>query len=213
VGIGETGLDYHRLPSKQTGSTPADDERYKQNRRSCSSSNCEVAVELGLNCVVHTRDSLGDTLIQMQPFVGPRARGVFTCFVDNPAAMQRVLAIGFAGQLHRHRHLQECQVVRETLAAVPADQFMLETDSPYLAPVPYRGKRCEPGYVKEISELVAQVRNCSLDQLERGDLRHRHEILPPSSLNFDGARVCDRSQTRSNVRILRGRQVFRAHPC
>jgi TatD DNase family protein len=57
------------------------------------------------------------------------------------------------------------QNIRDTLAATPMDQFMLETDCPYLAPVPYRGKRCEPAYVKEIAEVAAQVKGCSLEEL------------------------------------------------
>jgi TatD DNase family protein len=57
--------------------------------------------------------------------------------------------------------------VRDTLAATPLDQFMLETDCPYLAPAPYRGKRCEPAYVREIADLVAQVKGCSLEELSR----------------------------------------------
>ena len=57
------------------------------------------------------------------------------------------------------------QNVRDTMAATPLDKFMLETDCPYLAPVPYRGKRCEPAYVKEISEVAAQVKKCSLEEL------------------------------------------------
>ena len=60
---------------------------------------------------------------------------------------------------------KNAETVRETISAVPPDGFMLETDAPYLAPVPYRGKRCEPAYVKEISELVARVRAISLEQL------------------------------------------------
>jgi TatD DNase family protein len=59
------------------------------------------------------------------------------------------------------------QNVRDALAATPLDKFMLETDCPYLAPIPYRGKRCEPAYVKEISETVAQVKGCSLNELSK----------------------------------------------
>jgi TatD DNase family protein len=57
------------------------------------------------------------------------------------------------------------QNIRDTLSATPTDQFMLETDCPYLAPVPYRGKRCEPAYVREIAEVAAQVKSCSLEEL------------------------------------------------
>jgi TatD DNase family protein len=64
------------------------------------------------------------------------------------------------------------------VAATPPDKFMLETDCPYLAPVPYRGQRCEPAYVKEISALVAQVRNCSLDELSAATCRTACDFFP-----------------------------------
>ena len=73
---------------------------------------------------------------------------------------------------------KNAKIVRETVAAVPADQFMLETDSPYLAPVPYRGKRGEPAYVKEISETVAQIRGCSLEELSRATCATAERFFP-----------------------------------
>jgi TatD DNase family protein len=165
VAIGETGLDYYRLPSLQGGST-GDDESHKKKQAAIFEQQMEVAAELGLNCIVHTRESLDDAIAQMQPFAG-RVRGVFHCFVDNPAAMRRVLAIGSLVSFTGIVTFRNAQAVRDTVVAVPADQFMLETDSPYLAPVPHRGKRCEPAYVKEIAELVAQLRGVTLDDLSR----------------------------------------------
>ena len=79
--------------------------------------------------------------------------------------MQRIVAmnslVSFTGILT----FKNGQNIRDTLAATPMDRFMLETDCPYLAPIPYRGKRCEPAYVKEISEAVAQIKNCTLAEL------------------------------------------------
>ncbi len=164
VAIGETGLDYHHLPSEKPDATVADDERYKQKQAAIFRQQMEVAAEFGLNCVIHQRTALEDTLTQMQPFVG-RVRGVFHCFVDSPATMQRIVAMGSLVSFTGIITFKNAQTVRDTAVAVPLDQFMLETDSPYLAPVPYRGKRCESGYVKEIAQLVAQIKNCSLDEL------------------------------------------------
>ncbi|MDB6018933.1 MAG: Hydrolase, TatD family [Pedosphaera sp.] len=166
VAIGETGLDYYRLPSQNPGFSPADDERYKQKQALIFQQQLEVAAEFGLNCVIHQRSAFEDTLAKMQPFIG-RVRGVFHCFVDDPASMQRVLAMGSLVSFTGIVTFKNAQTIRETVAAVPLDQLMLETDSPYLAPVPYRGKRCEPGYVKEISESVAQVKGCSSDALSK----------------------------------------------
>jgi TatD DNase family protein len=73
---------------------------------------------------------------------------------------------------------KNAQTVRDTAAATPVDQLMLETDCPYLAPMPYRGKRCEPGYVKEISQVVAQVKNCTLDELSAATCATAKKFFP-----------------------------------
>ncbi len=164
VAIGETGLDYYRLPSKKSGGTPEDDERYKRRQAALFEQQLEVAAELGLNVVVHQRDSFEDIVTQMQPFVG-RVRGVFHCFTNDVASLHRVLAMGCLVSFTGVVTFKNAQNVRATVAATPLDQFMLETDCPFLAPVPHRGKRCEPAYVQEIAELIAQVKGCSLDEL------------------------------------------------
>jgi TatD DNase family protein len=164
VALGETGLDYYRLPSRQAGATAADDGGYKAKQIELFRQHMEVAAELGLPCVVHQRNSLEDTLAQVQPFAG-RVRGVFHCFSENTAAMRRVLALGSLVSFTGILTFKNSQTIRDTLAATPMDQFMLETDCPFLAPMPYRGKRCEPAYVRETAQVAAQVRGCSLEAL------------------------------------------------
>jgi TatD DNase family protein len=164
VALGETGLDYHRLPSQTPEAVAGDDERYKQKQAEIFRQHLEVAAELGLNCVIHQRDALEDTLSQLQPFAS-RVRGVFHCFANDAAAMQRILALNSLVSFTGIATFKNGQNVRDTIAATPLDRFMLETDCPYLAPVPYRGKRCEPAYVKDIAEVVAQVKGCSLEEL------------------------------------------------
>jgi TatD DNase family protein len=191
VAIGETGLDYHRLPScsvrpmaesgkEKSGdtpdATPADDEHYKRKQAEIFRQQMEVATEFGLNCVVHQRSALEDTIAQMQPFVG-RVRGVFHCFADNAAAMQRIIAMGSLVSFTGILTFKNGQNIRDTLAATPMDKLMLETDCPYLAPIPYRGKRCEPAYVKEISEVAAQVKNCSLEELSKATCATAREFF------------------------------------
>src|SRR5262245_51028641 len=167
VALGETGLDYYRLPSSQGKGTIADDQRYKERQQAIFLQHLEVAAESGLNCVIHQRgDCFEDTLLRMQPFAD-RVRGVFHCFASDAATMQRVLALGGLVSFTGIVTFKNGQNVRDTVAATPLGRFMLETDCPYLAPVPYRGKRCEPAYVKEISEAVAQVKGCSLEELSK----------------------------------------------
>jgi TatD DNase family protein len=159
VAIGETGLDYHRLPGGDSEKT-----RYKQRQAEVFQQQLEVAIEFGLNCIIHQRDAFDDTLAQLKPYAG-KVRGVFHCFGENVERMKQVLEIGSLVSFTGIVTFKNGQNVRDTVAATPPDKFMLETDCPYLAPVPYRGKRCEPAYVKEISETVVQVRNCPLEEL------------------------------------------------
>jgi len=195
VAIGEIGLDYHRLPSMSgahgvprptaTGMVGRvipcapleEDTRYKQKQADIFQQQLEVAAETGLNCVIHQRDAFDDTLAQLKPFAG-KVRGVFHCFGENADRMRRVLEIGSLVSFTGIVTFKNGQNVRDTVASTPLDKFMLETDCPYLAPVPYRGKRCEPAYVKEISETVAQVKNCPLEELSAATCKTAHEFFP-----------------------------------
>jgi TatD DNase family protein len=164
--LGETGLDYHRLPSmsKEVPGRIEDDERYKAKQASLFRQHLEVAAEMKLNCVIHQRDSLEDTIAQLRPFAD-RVRGVFHCFANDAATMLRIVEMGSIVSFTGILTFKNGQNIRDALRETPMDKFMLETDCPYLAPVPYRGKRCEPAYVKEISEVAAQVKGCSLEEL------------------------------------------------
>jgi TatD DNase family protein len=177
VAIGEIGLDYHHLPSEKPEFTPADDARYKQKQADRFHQQLEVAAEAGLNCIIHQRDAFDDTLAQLKAFAGS-VRGVFHCFGENAGRMKQVLDIGSLVSFTGIVTFKNGQNVRDTVSVTPMDKFMLETDCPYLAPVPYRGKRCEPAYVKEISETVAQVKNCSLEELSTATCKTAHEFFP-----------------------------------
>jgi TatD DNase family protein len=170
VALGETGLDYYRLPGKANPEAAVDDERYKAKQLSLFQQHLEVAAECGLNCVIHQRECFEDTFRALAPFAG-RVRGVFHCFANDAASMQRVLALGSLVSFTGILTFKNGQNIRDTLAQTPLDGFMLETDCPFLAPVPYRGKRCEPAYVKEISVTAAQVKGCSPEQLSQATCR------------------------------------------
>jgi TatD DNase family protein len=176
VAIGETGLDYHHLPGEKSGNA-GDDARYKEQQADIFRQQLEIAIEAGLNCVIHQRDAFDDTLAQLKPFAG-RVRAVFHCFGENAGRMRQILEIGSLVSFTGIATFKNGQNVRDTIAATPPDRFMLETDCPYLAPVPYRGKRCEPAYVKEISETVAQVRGCPLDELSTATCQTAAEFFP-----------------------------------
>jgi TatD DNase family protein len=172
VAIGETGLDYHRLPGGEQANAD-----YKQRQAVVFQQQLEVAIEFGLNCIIHQRDSFDDTLAQLKPFAN-KVSGVFHCFGENAERMKKILEIGSLVSFTGIVTFKNGQNVRDTVAATPMDKFMLETDCPYLAPVPYRGKRCEPAYVKEISETVAQVKMCSPEELSAATCRTAMEFFP-----------------------------------
>ena len=175
VAIGETGLDYHRRDDD--AKTPGEFDFYKQRQAEIFRQQMELASEQGLNCVIHQRDSFEDTLAQMQPFVG-KTRGVFHCFSENTAALRKVLEIGSLVSFTGIVTFKNGQNARDALAAAELGQFMFETDCPFLAPVPFRGKRCEPAYVREISLLAAEVKKCSLEELSEATIATAHGFFP-----------------------------------
>jgi len=177
VAIGETGLDYYRMPSAK-GGTAEDDANYKRKQAAIFQQQLEVAAELKLNCVIHQRgETLDDTLALLQPFVG-KTRGVFHCFSSDLAALARIRALGSLVSFTGIVTFKNGQNVRDAVAATPLGEFMLETDCPFLAPIPYRGKRCEPAFVKEIGDTIAQVKNCSLEALSRATCDTAHAFFP-----------------------------------
>jgi TatD DNase family protein len=177
VALGETGLDYFRLPSQKPEFSVADDDRYKAKQGELFRQHLEVAAELGLNCVIHQRgECIADTFRIFEPF-SKQVRGVFHCFAGDVATMQRILAMNSLVSFTGIATFKNGQNVRDVIAATPLGSFMLETDCPFLAPIPYRGKRCEPAYVKEISETVAQVKSCSLEELSHATCETAHQFF------------------------------------
>ena len=165
VAIGETGLDYHHLPSEAPEKTEEDDAQYIAAQARVFDQQLEVAAEAGLNVVIHQRDAYADTIRQWQPYAEKGVRGVFHCFVGDSEQVQQIIALGGLVSFTGIVTFKNAASVRETVAATPLDQLMLETDCPYLAPVPFRGKRCEPSYVKEIAQTVAEVKGVDLGVL------------------------------------------------
>lgn len=178
--IGETGLDYHRLPSEQLSSSPAlsalqsetaedteamiVDGAYRSAQAEAFTAQLDLATELGLNVVIHQRDAWDDTLEILKPYTG-RLRGVFHCFGNMPDQAQEILAMGHLVSFTGIVTFKNAPIVREVAAMVPEDAFMVETDCPYLAPVPHRGKRAEPAHTRLVAEKIAEVRSATLEQI------------------------------------------------
>ena len=159
------GLDYYRLPKITSPAVAAEVESIKRNQARVFRQQLELAAELGLNCVVHQRGPCFEEVIEiLRPFAA-KTHPVFHCFSEGPQALARVLELGGLVSFTGIITFKTAQTMREVLAAVPQDRFMLETDSPYLAPEPFRGKRCEPALVMETAKMAAQVRQCPLETL------------------------------------------------
>ena len=165
VAIGETGIDYYRLPEPGAAET-TDREVLKQKQAELFQLHLDVAAETGLNCVIHQRHAFDDTLAILQKYKG-KVRPVFHCFVDEVSAIEKLIPLDCLFSFTGIITFKNAAAVRETLAAVSLDRLMLETDCPFLAPVPYRGKRGEPAYVKIIAETVCSVKKCSLEELSQ----------------------------------------------
>ncbi|HEX9045796.1 MAG TPA: TatD family hydrolase, partial [Verrucomicrobiae bacterium] len=176
VAIGECGLDYYRLPSTQGGSA-ADDQNCRRKQAEVFQQQLEVAAETGLNCVIHQRHSFDDILLQIKPFY-QKTRGVFHCFGESLERLQMILSLGWLVSYTGIVTFKNGQNIRDAVAATPLDRFMLETDCPYLAPAPHRGKRCEPAFIKEISQTIAEVRNLSLEDLSAATCKTALAFFP-----------------------------------
>src|SRR5205085_5179389 len=124
----------------------------------------DLAVELGLNVVIHQRDAWEYTLEMMRPYTD-KVRGVFHCFGGSLEQANEAIDLDHLVSFTGIVTFKNGATVREIAAQIPLDKFMVETDCPYLAPVPFRGKRCEPAHTRLVAESIAAARGISLEQL------------------------------------------------
>jgi len=153
VAIGETGLDYH-----YQGVAPA-------LQRSRFANHLIAARELELPVIVHTREAREDTLALIAEHVDPAVGGVLHCFTEDLDMAREAVRHGFLISLSGIVTFRNAAAIRELARAVPLDRLLIETDSPYLAPVPHRGKPNEPQWVVEVAECIAAERGISVDEV------------------------------------------------
>lgn len=192
VAIGETGIDYHHVPEELQpisspteylqGQTTDDTERllaegvWKNAQADAFRMQLDLAEEFGLNVVIHQRAAWEATLEVLRPYTG-RVRGVFHCFGGTPEEAEEVRALGHLVSFTGIISFKNAEQVRLTAAAVPADGYMMETDCPYLAPVPYRGKRAEPAHTRIVAEQVALARGISVEEVAAATTRTAEEFF------------------------------------
>jgi TatD DNase family protein len=191
VAIGETGLDYHELPSldlerskkafphqvitqavakalqyttEQEIEAGLHDGAYKSKQASLFEQQLDLAAELGLNVVIHQRDAWEDTLEILKPYAG-KLRGVFHCFGGSLEQANTVIDLDHLVSFTGIVTFKNGATVREVARQIPLWKFMVETDCPYLAPVPFRGKRCEPAHTRIVAETIAAARGMTVDEV------------------------------------------------
>jgi TatD DNase family protein len=175
VAIGEIGLDYHWLPSEtarrdgkltpeNTPALLAEDDANRKDQARLFHLQMELASELGLNVVIHQRAAWDDTLAALRE-TKARFSAVYHCFTESFARAEEVFALGHLVSFTGIITFKNAAVAQETVRRVPTGQYMLETDSPYLAPVPHRGKKCEPAYTRLVAEEVARLRGRPLAEI------------------------------------------------
>jgi TatD DNase family protein len=154
VAVGEIGLDYHW------------DLTWKAEQQEAFRTQVQWAVERNLPSVIHSRKSTADCIRILEEFPRGVPRGVFHCFSDDLDTAKKVLDLGFhlgIGGVVTYKNAGLDAVVRE----LPLEALVLETDAPYLSPVPFRGKRNESGYIKYVAARIAEVKGCTLEEVDR----------------------------------------------
>lgn len=153
IAIGETGLDYFRL----TGDLNWQRERFRTHIRAAIASNKPL--------IIHTRNAAEDTLKIMREENAGKVGGVMHCFTENLAVALQAIDLGFYISFSGIVTFKNALTVKEVAQKIPLEKMLIETDSPYLAPVPYRGKLNQPAYVKYVAEEIAKLRGISIEEV------------------------------------------------
>ena len=166
IAIGECGLDYFYDKSDRS----AQRERF--------AAHIEAARKTNLPLVVHTRDAEDDTATMLSEAIAEGGvTGVLHCFTGSRALAEKALELGFYISLSGIVTFKNAQDLQETAKILPRDRFLVETDSPFLAPVPNRGKTCEPAFVADTAAFVADLRGESIDELAKATTANFYRLF------------------------------------
>lgn len=201
VAIGETGLDYYDMPGRKSGRSIADMEWQRERFRT----HIRAARATDLPLVIHTRAASDDTLailkeeggwgsstseqgaakeglspsqLASQPYALPRATGVFHCFTESMAVAKAALDLDFYISFSGILTFKAAQDLRDVAAYVPLERCLIETDSPYLAPAPYRGKTNNPSYVPFIAQQLAELKGLSVATIAEATSKNFDRLFP-----------------------------------
>jgi TatD DNase family protein len=155
VAIGETGLDYYRL----TGDLEWQRDRFRRHIR--------AARECGKPLIIHTREAAEDTLRILREEKAADVGGVMHCFTETAAVAEAAMEMGFLISFSGIVTFKNAVALKDVARLVPLDRMLIETDSPYLAPVPYRGKTNQPAYVRFVAEEIAKLKGIGVEEVAR----------------------------------------------
>jgi TatD DNase family protein len=156
IAIGETGLDYFRVEAKDAG---WQHERFRRHIR--------AAVTLNKPLIIHTRSAREDTIRILQEEGADRCKGIMHCFAEDWETARQAMELGFYISFSGIITFKSAEDLREVAAKVPEDRILIETDSPYLAPVPFRGKMNHPALVLHVAEKLAEIRGWDVEKAAR----------------------------------------------
>jgi TatD DNase family protein len=174
VAIGETGLDYYRLNGRSVEDMAWQRERFRIHIR--------AARVTGLPLVVHTRSASADTLDILREEGAGEVRGVFHCFTETAEVARAALELGFHISFSGILTFRNAHELRDVAREVPLERCLIETDSPYLAPVPYRGKVNQPAYVAQVGAALAELKALSVEALAQATTSNFEQLFSIPSL-------------------------------
>lgn len=153
VAIGETGLDYYH------------DTTQKNRQKMAFRDHIIVARNINKPLIVHSRNAIEDTILLLKEEKAEQCSGVLHCFSENITAIRSLLNLNFYISFSGLVTFQDSNFIKKIIQYAPIDRMLLETDAPYLAPVPYRGKENQPAYVYEIARYIAYIKNITIEHL------------------------------------------------
>lgn len=165
VAIGETGLDYYRLK----GDLEWQRERFRRH--------IQAARECGKPLIIHTRDAAADTLRIMREERAEEVGGVMHCFTESWEVAAAAMDLGFHISFSGIVTFRNAGALKEVATRVPLERMLIETDAPYLAPVPHRGKPNQPGWVKHVAEEIARLKGVDLEQVARNTSGNFYQLF------------------------------------
>ncbi|SEL07019.1 TatD DNase family protein [Colwellia chukchiensis] len=166
IAIGETGLDYFYAPETK----PVQLDSFRKH--------IKVAKQLNKPLIIHTRDAQEDTLHLLRTEQAEQVGGILHCFTESWEMAEQAIAMGFYISFSGIVTFKNASALREVAKKVPADRFLIETDAPYLAPVPHRGKQNQPAYVVEVAKHLASIRGTSVENIARQSSENFYRLFP-----------------------------------